>query len=292
MRRSHRFRNRSGFTLIEVLVVIIVISILLALLVPAVGAARRRVNVARVTAEIKSLESAITKFRGDYGIEPPSRITIHITKAGWDGDPASKSLIRRMWPQFDFSMPSGSFPASWTSDQQMNSGECLLFFLGGIVQNGACTGFAKNPAQPFNPTITNRTSALHEFDPGRIRDTDSTPNGIPEYLDSLPEQAKPLLYFSSYEGKSYRVTGATSELPAGGTLLDVYRVGQTAVSPPGPGTQTLPAQKPSSFQIISPGYDQSYGQGGVWNPQLPNSGLAHKDDQDNITNFSPGTLLQ
>ena len=38
------------------------------------------------------------------------------------------------------------------------------------------------------------------------------------------------------------------------------------------GSQLLPAQKPQTFQIISPGYDGDYGFGGIFN--ATDAGLA------------------
>jgi hypothetical protein len=204
----------------------------------------------------------------------------------------------------------------------MNSGECLLFFLGGIIpqqNNGSLSvtvpaGFAKNPAYPFSPPTAspNREGPFFEFTAlDRIHDIDG--NGINEWYDSLPNQSKPYLYFSSYEGRGYN----TNEVPSNGAnftyMHDMYRVWSGPITPAAfplpptaPGAATvgtsaaLPAQKPQSFQIISPGYDGNYGVGGVFNPNLTNSGLISSfnggnpvfdtDAYDNLTNFNGGRL--
>lgn len=301
---------RGGFTLIEMMVAIVIIAILMALLIPALAGARRRANIAKVTVEIKQFDMAIVGFKTRFGVEPPSRITLYTTQAGWNGDASARATITRIWPQFNFTMTNGAgenqgytYPTSWGapgSTVNLNAGECLLFFLGGLIENGAPTGFAKNPAFPFspqfqpapNPQMTTRDSPFMEFDKSRFRDTDG--NGAMEYLDPLPDQTKPYLYFSGYEGRGYRVTGATSELPTGGTLLDVYRVNGAEVSPVGPLTQVLPAWKAQSYQIISPGTDGDYGTGGVYNADLNVNrvaGLQSIKDHDNITNFSSGQLV-
>jgi hypothetical protein len=287
-------------------VAIVIIAILAALLLPAIQGARRSAQEARVIIEIKNLEQAIAAFKVKYGVEPPSRMSIHLTQTDWNNDPPSKSIIKRMWPQFDFTMPGGAgvaYPPGWSGTLNMKSGECLLFFLGGILENKAPIGFAKNPATPFSPrsAVANREGPFMEFIVDRINDSDG--NNIYEYNDSLPNQNKPYLYFSSYEGRGYRVTLPNLDLPSNNantafTLLhDVYRTGTNAgqVPPAAPqtsaqGSQTLPAQKAQTFQIISPGMDNDYGVGGLFNPTLTNAGLSNRSDYDNLTNFHSGRL--
>jgi len=328
-RRGRAGNLRRGFTLVELLVVIVVIAVLMGLLLPALNSVRIKAKEATVVVEIKQLESAITAFKAKYGVEPPSRISIYLTYSGWTGDPTSMAAVRQIWPQFDFYMgdPANNatntagkgkaFPTYWSSLNSgsqvlnINSGECLFFFLGGVMQDNASgpnqvpTGFSKNPQYPFAPTsfVSNREGPFFEFnDVARIKDIDTS--GMNEWYDPLPDQSKPYLYFSSYGGRGYSV----SELPVTGTnytyLHDVYRMAASvsgnyppsAPSNAGSGSQTLPAQKAQSFQIISPGYDQDYGQGGIFNPKLPNAGLNDSSGKpdlaayDNLTNFNGGRL--
>src|SRR5262245_44809870 len=74
-----------GFTLVELLIVVVVIGLLLALLVPAISQARRRTVEARVLVEIKQLESAVGAFKNRFGIEPPSHYKVFLTPTGWNG---------------------------------------------------------------------------------------------------------------------------------------------------------------------------------------------------------------
>lgn len=276
--------KRRGFTLVELMIVIVIILILLGLLIPAIGAVRLRAQQTQVRAEITSLEGAITAFKAEFGMDPPSGIVLHENQAGWNGDTRSKNLIRSMWPQFDFSK-NRDINRDMDSDDSiaLNAGECLVFFLGGIWDstNKTPNGFSKNPADPF--IISNagggRQGPYYEFDISRFVDTDG--DDAPEYVDSFPSQQKPYLYFSSYDGRGYRNGEVT-----GTGMLDVYRQGEDpTITPP---TTDVPF-KAKSYQIISPGADFEYGTGGIFNPDknFPSNRTA---EADNVTNFVGGSL--
>ncbi|MBT9147320.1 MAG: Type II secretion system protein G [Syntrophomonadaceae bacterium] len=63
-------KKRAGFTLLELLVVIAIISVLAGILLPALGAARRRAAIARTEAMISALRLAISMYETDFGALP------------------------------------------------------------------------------------------------------------------------------------------------------------------------------------------------------------------------------
>jgi prepilin-type N-terminal cleavage/methylation domain-containing protein len=65
-------RRRRGFTLIEMLIVIMVISILAMLVVPRLLAARRRAKETQLSGNLKQIRDAVERFEANMGAWPPA----------------------------------------------------------------------------------------------------------------------------------------------------------------------------------------------------------------------------
>ena len=238
---------------------------------------KKAARVAQVRAEISSLESALARFKSMYGIDPPSGVTLHSTRQGWDADRRSRIAIRQLWPEFDFETCGGmsNVPADGF---HLNGAECLVFFLGGVIDPvaGVPTGFSKNNA---NPLVAKRGDypPLFEFVPRRLVDLDQ--DSFREFLDPLPGQTKPYLYISSNDGQGYDPTDFK------GAMRDIYRTGSSPDAKP---------WKPKGYQIISPGTDHEYGIGGIYDPESPDlkNDPNRTAEFDNVTNFAPKTLVE
>ncbi len=312
MRRTPQLRHnhsRRGFTLIELMIAITIIAILIGLLLPAVGSVRSRVRVTQVKADLARLSAAITAFKVQYGVEPPSEIVICEDPSEYNANSDTKRsflLIRQIWPQFNQPAPIDLDGDGVTTGDRhrLQAGEALVFFLGGYVDRTVNPGtdfilspFSTNPQNPFAlGASTKRVKSAYDFDLSRLDDTDG--DGWPEYLDNYPGQQKPILYFSSYDGAGYRpaeyVGNANPYL--GDPVLPYVQ---------GKNPQGQPFNR-SGFQLISPGADGKYGPGGPYVPDLENplpdwtfggfetlpAGQTSRrnDERDNITNFSEGQL--
>ncbi len=75
-RRPGEGRGPRGFTLVELLAVILILAALVALLLPALNGALRTAKNAAVGGEINQLAQALASFKARYGDYPPSRILL------------------------------------------------------------------------------------------------------------------------------------------------------------------------------------------------------------------------
>ncbi len=270
-----------GFTLIEVLVVMVIIAILVALVVPAISGVRTRARMAQVSAEISQLDAAIAKFKAVFNVEPPSSLLIPPAGGTWTA--LDRSKVRGLWPQFNFAT-NGNLGN--TSAIHLNGAECLVFFLGGYEATSGTVktviGFSKDPRYPWDPNGTNREGPFFEFANERLVNVDG--DLAFEYVDPLPGQQTPYLYLSSQGRKYLRTNTANADdFDVFGSARDLQTVYLKTATPP-------QEHRAGGFQIISPGQDGEYGTGGIYTNGEELTGN-RAEEADNITNFSGGQLL-
>ena len=68
--KSLNYRNISGFTLIEVMVVVVILGILAALIVPKIMSRPEQANIVKVKQDITASQSALDLYKLDNGMYP------------------------------------------------------------------------------------------------------------------------------------------------------------------------------------------------------------------------------
>jgi prepilin-type N-terminal cleavage/methylation domain-containing protein len=200
--------KRSGFTLVELMVVILIITVLSALLAMAVSRAMAAGKRTRNQIEIRQLAAAVDAFKTAYKVDYiPSSIFLSENGAAYSGPAANAPLYRdslaylqRIWPRLNFTNPNGGIDwngngkidpptgSAVNGDVILTGDQCLVFFLGGIPNYldpltglqalpgqglPSCTGFSTNPGNPAAHVLPQTPGLLpkpplYEFDSGRL----------------------------------------------------------------------------------------------------------------------------
>jgi prepilin-type N-terminal cleavage/methylation domain-containing protein len=272
--------NRRGFTLVELLVVIVIIGILAALITVAVSAAMVSARQARILLELGQISGAIEQYKAKYGSYPPSTrplLASHI-----------QSLFTRVSPQY----------INAVLPQKMNAAEILWFCL---------RGYTSNPQNPIDFTNNVKTDNFFDFDAGRLRP--GRPIGTSGattfvYLQHAAKEA-PYLYFDcsrqppSYKKLNDQVDDRVFPLPQDTQYLGPTGIGtakpyvmKPGPNTPAPGIYGPPPANFGKFQIVAAGIDGDFGSYTTIsvNKLFPDGSNYSDEDKDNLVNFSDKTL--
>ena len=155
-RRNPSTRPRPGFTLVELLVVIVIIGILMGLLIPAIAAVRTTIAVGAIQSDLNNLDSAVETYRSKYGEYPPdfsdwNLVRAHYQRVFPDIAASELSLLFALCDD----VPDGALTYGTLTDDQaytslgnylpavMDRAEALVFTLG---------GYSSDPQHPFTGT--------------------------------------------------------------------------------------------------------------------------------------------
>jgi prepilin-type N-terminal cleavage/methylation domain-containing protein len=115
----HRFgspsRRTAGFTLVELLVVIAIIGVLVALLLPAIQAAREAARRTQCVNNVKQMSLAAANYESAKGVFPPGRLRPEAerrTAAGWVED-----------------FPGSTYSTSWNPNQRYGNFSVHIWLL-------------------------------------------------------------------------------------------------------------------------------------------------------------------
>ncbi len=342
--KSRHESRRTGFTLVELLVVIVIISLLIGLLTPAVIAVRNKAKVTADKVNITNLAMSLEQYKTKYTDYPPdffgldpafpdevraaaqARVLRHFRKAFPRYVPGNARDDRNddTWDRFvrDVQHATGGVADnSGNVDGGMdvtllNPASAMVFCLGGPpdVNTKKLLGFSADPRYPFNPQGA-RMPKLFDFPETQLHGFDVDASEWNQWPTYGPKGMKiPYVYFRprSFQGRmEYAYSpGAdpnASELwplfheVAEGNVCVPYLVDVT--DPDNPGAADDPDMKrtwnsPDTFQIISPGLDEEFGEADTEDFRVTSTGKVlpndsdhdFSNDYDNVTSFGESTI--
>lgn len=284
---------RTGFTLIEILVVIAIIAILISLLMSAVFKAWSSGARVACQTEIRELEIAFADAMAHWKVKYlPSKLTLRENGIYPKGDKTAEAL------QMIFGKNILGHGVDWNGNGTMDGPatlfgeELLVFYLGGIPGNAGgnptVLGFSSDPSDPSNSQKYTDSSSNNRvwlkprilpfyknFNSSRLVPS-PVAQGFLRYLH--PFQPTPLnppmpyVYFST--------SGGPNNYSQGDSNLGVAPYYQGSMN-------SAQYFNPNSFQIISAGQDNEFGPGGQINGA---NGVLAGPGHDDLANFSKSVL--
>jgi prepilin-type N-terminal cleavage/methylation domain-containing protein len=285
--RTHSAARRPGFTLIELLVVIAIIAVLVSLTAAAVFRVMSSTPDVQAHAEIGQLSIAIGAAKTDLNGVQYLPSTIILREDGAYTSAAELASLAFLQRAFSKRIGVGT-QIDWNGDNtitsgvawQLDGGQCLVFWLGGIPDNAAQTGmlgFGTNPANPGRLGNTASKQPYFPFDPRRLV-WPIAGSGVPPfpYYNDPYTPGGPIhvyAYMAANPNSGYNTSPSDCSIYPAYTNVSPYLV------------------NPNGFQIISAGKDGVFGLGGAtWSPSTGYGSGQTPGGSDDVSNFSQALL--
>jgi prepilin-type N-terminal cleavage/methylation domain-containing protein len=287
--------NARAFTLVEMLVVIGIIGVLIALLLPAINAARRNALNASIAFEIKTIDQSLETYKQQRGEYPPcfgdynaSGTLVYGTAAR--NNSAVERHLQRCYPKFTNTTNKDAFYQK-LMDTPVDQAEALVMWLSMI---------STEPGNPFDATATASRHGYQEFDSRRLVDNDG--DGISTFQAKYCRETD----YIYIENRNYMQHMQRNCFARSGDGNSLQRAIPFYTRDP---MNNLVPVNPKRFQIICSGQDGEFYRsppdtaanvpavgisGSNYTPKEFPSGtnyLTSGADRDNLTNFSEGRTL-
>jgi len=283
--------RRGGFTLVELMVVIVIIMILVGLLTPVLVNVMARAREARITAEIAAIDGSIKAYKERYGAYPPSNFAA-------SNAAAIQLHLAHAFPHCNAANEIAAIPGG-----NLSPAQALVFWL---------SGFSPDPEHPisghYGASSPLPLTPFYQFDTTRLLASGTAVqvgnSPVPVYTptDGL---GAPYVYFYNqdyawFSGlSSPPLASQTPALP--GTPYGATQGGSGVCRPyyADNGSSTNGNNylfvNPNSYQIISAGLDGDYGDTSSSSvpspyPSYPSGNGYTPGDLDNLVNFWSGNL--